>query len=134
MQKSIVHVLCADIVSAIRREEIKKERISKGIPVKDWIKKERERVKKKDASVQVKHMYANSFLLSQKFLDEFREFWDLGEDWFIRLGEDGTEGFGQHSVPLDSLPDVRRVNLVDETVVRPKEYADWESTENGGKD
>jgi len=112
--------------TAKRRDEMKKERMAKGMPVKEWIKQEAKRVQAKDGSQQVKHMYANSFFLSDKFLQEFREFWGLGKDWFIRLGEDGTQGFGQHSVPLDSLPDVRRVNLVDESVVRPEEYADWD--------
>jgi acetone carboxylase alpha subunit len=96
------------------------------MPVKDWIKQEAKRVQAKDGSPQVKHMYANSFFLSDKFLQEFREFWGLGKDWFIRLGDKDVAGFGQHSVPLDSLPDVRRVNLVDESVVRPPEYADWD--------
>ncbi|MDP6184418.1 MAG: acetone carboxylase subunit alpha, partial [Gammaproteobacteria bacterium] len=112
--------------TAKRREEMKRERVARGMPVKDWIEQESKRVRAKDGSPQVKHMYANSFFLSDKFVTEFRQFWGLSEDWFIRLGEDGTEGFGQHSVPLDSLPDVRRVNLVDESVVRPKEYADWD--------
>ena len=67
-------------------------------------------------------MYASSFVASKKFLDEFRTFWSLPQSWILRLGEDGVSGFGQQSIPLDSLPDVRRVVLVDESVERPEDY------------
>jgi acetone carboxylase alpha subunit len=111
-----------DAATAKRREEMKKERIARSVPVRDWIHQERQRVVVKDAAVHVRHMYASSFSGSKKFLEEFRKFWDLPKSWILRLGEEGIEGFGQMSIPLDSLPDVRRVVLVDESVERPEDY------------
>jgi hypothetical protein len=111
-----------EAATAKRREEMKKERIARSMPVREWIKQESRRVAAKDGAEQVQHMYASSFMASKKFLDEFRAFWSLPKDWILRLGQDGVTGFGQQSIPIDSLPDVRRVVLVDESVVAPEDY------------
>ncbi len=111
-----------DAATAARREAMKRERIARSMPVRDWIKQEAKRVAAKDGSDQVQHMYASSFMASKKFLEDFRAFWSLPKEWILRLGEDGVTGFGQQSIPLDSLPDVRRVVLVDESVVAPEDY------------
>lgn len=49
-----------------RRKEMRKERLKRGLPVKEWIKQERQKVINKEAAVQVRHMYAGSFALRIK--------------------------------------------------------------------
>lgn len=64
-----------------RRREMRKERIRRGRPTKEWMESEREKILKKEAEIQVRHMYASSFALSSRFDQEFRSFWNLPEDW-----------------------------------------------------
>lgn len=64
-----------------RRKEMRKERIRRGRPTKEWMESEREKILKKEAEIQVRHMYASSFALSSRFDQEFRSFWNLPEDW-----------------------------------------------------
>ena len=47
------------------------------------MKTEREKIMAKDASKQVKLMYAESFALSKQFTDQFTSFWDIKDDWMI---------------------------------------------------
>ena len=55
---------------------------------------EREKILKKDAAVQVRHMYAGSFALSQSFREEFKEFWNMPKDWNLTEEELGVPIFG----------------------------------------
>lgn len=59
------------------REEMKKDRLQKGIPVKEWWKKERERVLNKDIPEIIKATYKDSMDRSQKFMKEYKGFWQL---------------------------------------------------------
>jgi acetone carboxylase alpha subunit len=59
------------------------------MPTKQWLTKERQKILAKDASVQVRHMYASSFALSEKFTNEFMEFWNLPNKW--KLTEEELE-------------------------------------------
>lgn len=77
-----------------RRQEIRKERLQRGKPVKAWLAEERERIVAKEAAVQVRHMYASSFALSPAFLSQFREFWNLPESWILREEELEMPTFG----------------------------------------
>ncbi len=77
-----------------RRKQIKKERLKRGIPVEQWMKKEKQNIIQKDASVQVRHMYAGSFALSETFANEFKEFWDLPAEWKLTEAELGVPVFG----------------------------------------
>ncbi|WP_126424707.1 hydantoinase B/oxoprolinase family protein [Brevibacillus marinus] len=77
-----------------RRAEIRKERIKRGKPTREWMKQEREAILQKRAAIQVRHMYASSFALSEKFTKHFRDFWDLPEDWIIKESELGIPVFG----------------------------------------
>lgn len=77
-----------------RRRQIRQERLRRGRPVKEWMAEERQRILAKEASVQVRHMYAGSFALSPKFLAEFRSFWNLPEDWIVREEELEVPTFG----------------------------------------
>jgi acetone carboxylase, alpha subunit len=77
-----------------RRAEIRKERIKRGKPTREWMKQERENILNKQAAIQVRHMYASSFALSEKFTNHFKDFWDLPEDWIIKESELGIPVFG----------------------------------------
>lgn len=98
-----------------RRKEIRKERIERAVPVKEWMKGERERIMRKDASTQVKHMFATSFGLSAKFEREFRDFWKLPPEWSLTEDELGVPTYGSKTrMDLSLLPDVRTITLVEE--------------------
>ncbi|MYN14501.1 acetone carboxylase subunit alpha [Pusillimonas sp. TS35] len=101
--------------TAACRARIRKERLARGMPVETWMARERERIVRKDASVQVRHMYATSFDLSPKFRDSFRAFWGLGDDWTLDEAELGVPSYGaKFRMDLSRLPDVHTVTLVEE--------------------
>ena len=101
--------------TAARRKEVRKERVARAMPTRDWMKQERARIMSKSASVQVRHMFATSFDLSAKFKDEFKAFWDLPADWELPESELGVPSFGsKYRMDLSKLPDVRTVVLVEE--------------------
>jgi acetone carboxylase alpha subunit len=78
-----------EAATAKRREEIRKKRLKRGVPTKQWMEKERQKILAKDAAIQVRHMYASSFALSEKFTNEFKGFWNLPENW--KLTEEELE-------------------------------------------
>lgn len=96
-----------------KRAEIRKERIARSKPVSKWIEEEREKIiEKEDASLQVMHMYATSFALSPKFLDNFRKFWDLPSDWNIKEEDLDVYSYGsQYRMDLSKMPDVKTIVL-----------------------
>jgi len=101
--------------TATRRKVIRRERIARAIPTRDWMKEERSRILTKHASVQVRHMFATSFGLSAKFKDEFKSFWDLPVDWELPESELEVPSFGStYRMDLAKMPDVRTVSLVEE--------------------
>jgi len=98
-----------------RRKDIRKERLARSVPTREWTKQERERILEKHASSQVKHMFATSFGLSKKFLGEFRAFWNLPADWNLTEDELDVPSYGSRSrMDLSKMPDVRTVVLVEE--------------------
>ena len=98
-----------------RQAAIRKERLARGKPVKEWMKGERQKILDKKASKQVQQMYASSFELSQPFLDKFRNFWSLPADWIVTEKELGVPCFGsKHAMDLSQMPDVKTVVLVEE--------------------
>jgi acetone carboxylase alpha subunit len=102
-------------LTAIRRVEIRKERLERAVPTRDWMKEERERILTKHASQAVQHMFATSFDLSEKFLNEFRTFWNLPDDWIVREDELGVPSYGsKFRMDLSKMPDVKTVVLVEE--------------------
>jgi len=64
-----------------RREAIRKARLGKAVPVRRWLEHERERVARKNLVDEVREMYRDSMRMSPRFADEFREFWNLAEDF-----------------------------------------------------
>lgn len=98
-----------------RRAEIRRERLRRAVPVKTWMRDERERIVTKHASLPVRHMYATSFGLSKKFYAEFKKFWDLPADWELTEDELGVPSYGsRYRMDLSKLPDVHPVVLVEE--------------------
>ena len=82
--------------TAKKRKEIRKKRLERSVPTTEWMKQEKEKIIDKDASLQVRHMFAQSFALSEKFTDEFKGFWDLPEDWMIYEDDLNVTKLGVH--------------------------------------
>jgi acetone carboxylase alpha subunit len=98
-----------------RRGEIRKERLARALPTREWMKEERERIINKHAAVQVQHMFATSFGLSEKFTKEFKDFWNLPADWQLLEDELGVPTYGsKHRMDLSLMPDVTTVVQVEE--------------------
>jgi acetone carboxylase, alpha subunit len=98
-----------------RRAEVRKERLARALPTREWMKEERERILNKHAAVQVQHMFATSFALSEKFTREFKQFWSLPADWQVREEDLGVPSYGaKHRMDLSLLPDVTTVVQVEE--------------------
>ena len=98
-----------------RRAEMRKERLARALPTREWMKEERERILNKDASTQVQHMFATSFSLSEKFTRQFKDFWSLPDDWELREEDLGVPTYGsKYRMDLSLLPDVTTVVQVEE--------------------
>ncbi|MBN9670042.1 hydantoinase B/oxoprolinase family protein [Roseibium aggregatum] len=101
--------------TAQRRAGIRKERLAKSQPTRDWMARERERILAKDAGLQVQQMYASSFKLGPKWAEGFREFWDLPDDWQLNEADLPIPSYGrEYSMDLSELPDVKTVKFVEE--------------------
>ncbi|MGE8612415.1 MAG: hydantoinase B/oxoprolinase family protein, partial [Achromobacter veterisilvae] len=101
--------------SAGKRMDIRKRRLERAVPVRDWMRSERERILAKTASTQVQHMYATSFGLSKKFEQQFRDFWSLPADWTLTEEELDVPTYGsKFRMDLSKMPDVKTIVLVDE--------------------
>lgn len=68
-----------------RRQAIRQERKKRGVPVKEWMKKERERILKQDIIEPVKDMYNSSMELSETWAKKFRDFWNLPEEFKFQI-------------------------------------------------
>jgi N-methylhydantoinase B/acetone carboxylase alpha subunit len=67
--------------TARRRDEIRAQRLERGVPVADWYAEARERVLAADVPAPIQVMYAESMKLSPRWAAEYRGFWDLPEDF-----------------------------------------------------
>jgi acetone carboxylase, alpha subunit len=98
-----------------RRVEIRKERIARSKPTREWMKEERARIVNKQASQAVKHMFSTSMALSAKFTKHFMTFWSLPADWTLPETELGVPSYGsKFRMDLSLMPDVRTVVQVEE--------------------
>ncbi|MEA2353516.1 MAG: acetone carboxylase, alpha subunit, partial [Thermoleophilaceae bacterium] len=80
--ESVYGVVAGDPdATARRRDARREERGARAVPVREWMKGERERVLNGDFIEPVKRMYAESIRLSERWAGEFREFWDLPDDF-----------------------------------------------------
>ncbi len=101
--------------TAETRKRIRKERIAKSVPTREWMKGEREKILAKDAGTQVLQMFAASFKLGPRFEEQFRAFWDIPESWVLTEEEIGIPTYGsRYSMDLSELPDVTTVQFVEE--------------------
>lgn len=97
------------------RARIRKERLEKAVPTREWMKSERERILAKDAGVHVQQMFAASFKLGPKFEESFRKFWDLPADWQLLEADLPIPSYGrEYSMDVSELPDVKTVQFVEE--------------------
>ncbi len=64
-----------------RRAEMRRERLRRARPVREWWAEQRERILAHDAIDPVKVMYAECMRLSARWSAEYRGFWDLPEDF-----------------------------------------------------
>ncbi|QTL02229.1 hydantoinase B/oxoprolinase family protein [Aquabacter sp. L1I39] len=97
------------------RAQIRKDRIAKSVPTKEWMKGEREKILAKDAATQVRQMFAASFHLGPRFEQQFRTFWNLPESWTLPESEIGVPTYGsRYSMDISELPDVKTVQFVEE--------------------
>jgi acetone carboxylase alpha subunit len=63
------------------RNQRKAERLARGIPARDYIRINREKILKGDIPPVPKSCLRNCIKASGKFLTEFKEFWDLSENF-----------------------------------------------------
>lgn len=68
----------------VMRAGIKKERLKKAIPVKEWWAQTRDRIVKGRLSSEVEEVYADSMRLSDKFETEFKKLWALDDTFSFR--------------------------------------------------
>jgi acetone carboxylase alpha subunit len=74
------YVLDADKTVQLRAQ-IKKERLARAIPTRQFVAKARQDVIEGNFAPIVKEMYNDSFNNSPRFLKEYREFWNLPDTW-----------------------------------------------------
>ena len=63
------------------RAQRREQRAAGAVPVRDWMAGERERILTGDMIEPVQRMYAESLRLSDRWAREFREFWDLPDNF-----------------------------------------------------
>lgn len=65
----------------IKRKELREERGKKAIPVKEWIERARVKILEKDIGEELREMYNDSIMISERWGKEFKEFWNLPDDF-----------------------------------------------------
>jgi hypothetical protein len=63
------------------RQAKRRQRLAQGQPMKTWWEKARTRLMEKDLDGKLVEMYQNSMKMSQPFAREFKEFWNLAEEF-----------------------------------------------------
>lgn len=108
-------VVVDEAATRAARAQIRKDRIAKSVPTREWMKGEREKILAKDAGTQVQQMFAASFKLGPRFEQQFRSFWDLPESWVLNEEDIGVPTYGsRYSMDISELPDVHTVQFVEE--------------------
>ncbi len=64
-----------------RRAELRAQRLSRSVPVREWVASERRRILAGDLHAAVRDSYAESMKLSPRWAAEYRGFWELDEDF-----------------------------------------------------
>lgn len=60
-----------------KRQDIRRRRLERAVPVKDWWKKEREKILKGELAPELKAMLKSSKELSEKYAKRYKEFWQI---------------------------------------------------------
>ena len=68
-----------------RREQLRREREEKSVPFEEFWEKEKKKITEDQLSEPVKKMISESLELSEGWAKEFREFWDLAEDYQLEV-------------------------------------------------
>jgi acetone carboxylase, alpha subunit len=80
--ESIYGVVAGDLdATDARRAQVREQRGRSAVPVREWMAQERQRVLDHDMIEPVQRMYAESMRLSERWAREFRDFWELPEDF-----------------------------------------------------
>lgn len=82
--------------SILKRKKIREDRLNRSNPVQKWMEVEKKKIIDEKAIEPVRNMYAQSFALSKKFTDEFKEFWNLPNDWMIYEDDLNVTKLGVH--------------------------------------
>jgi acetone carboxylase alpha subunit len=64
-----------------KRRETRTKRLERGIPTKDYLKNEKKKIEAGIMPSVPKDMYNDCFERSEKFLREYKEFWELGDSF-----------------------------------------------------
>ena len=72
--------------TAVKRDQLRAERIAESIPASEWWRGERELVQRGNFRPEVAEMYKES-LTFDKFAQEFKRFWQLDETFTICQGK-----------------------------------------------
>jgi len=71
-----------------RREEIREERQDESVSYDEFWERKREQVQDEEMHVAEKRMYSQSFSESDEWSTEFRDFWDLADDFTFTIEEE----------------------------------------------
>ena len=74
--------------TAERRAQMRRGRLARGVPVKEWWRAERRRILQGRPKGEAAGMYEECFKLSPAWARAFRDFWALPDDAPIAAGED----------------------------------------------
>jgi acetone carboxylase alpha subunit len=66
------------------REQCRRERAARAIPVRDWMAAQRQRILDSRMAAEVREMYNDVFGFSERSASEFRRFWNLSEDFTFK--------------------------------------------------
>jgi N-methylhydantoinase B/oxoprolinase/acetone carboxylase alpha subunit len=66
------------------REQCRRERAARAIPVRDWMAAQRQRILESRMAAEVREMYNDVFGFSERSASEFRRFWNLSEDFTFK--------------------------------------------------
>jgi N-methylhydantoinase B/acetone carboxylase alpha subunit len=67
--------------TANRRKAIRQLRIERSVPVNEWMKNTREKILKKEFIIPIKEMYSSSMSLSETWSKNYKNFWDLPDNF-----------------------------------------------------
>lgn len=65
------------------RQERRQERLKQGVPASEYKDQLRSKVENGELPAPVRRMYSDVFSISKPFLERFRSFWNLSEDWTL---------------------------------------------------